>query len=90
MSAPDFEYTHASFIELDTTWHTDALCAQVDTDIFFPEKGGSTKEAKRICGDCLVQAECLSYALATGERFGIWGRMSERDRRRIKTQGRAA
>lgn len=73
----------AGFYQRDVTWHEDALCAEVDAEMFFPEKGGSTKEAKGICGDCLVRAECLEYALDVGERFGIWGMTSERERRRL-------
>ena len=46
--------------------------------------GGSTREAKKICVGCEVRAECLSYALANDERFGIWGGLSERERRRLK------
>ena len=68
----------------ETSWHERALCAQTDPEAFFPEKGGSTREAKRVCGSCDVRAECLEYALANDERFGIWGGLSERERRRIK------
>jgi WhiB family transcriptional regulator, redox-sensing transcriptional regulator len=50
----------------------------------FPEKGGSTREAKRVCLSCEVRSECLEYALAHDERFGIWGGLSERERRRLK------
>ncbi|MDR0432516.1 MAG: WhiB family transcriptional regulator [Bifidobacteriaceae bacterium] len=70
-------------------WQERALCAQTDPEAFFPEKGGSTREAKRICESCEVRAECLEYALANDERFGIWGGYSERERRRLK-QRRAA
>lgn len=65
-------------------WQEKALCAQTDPEAFFPEKGGSTREAKRICGGCDVRAECLEYALAQDERFGIWGGLSERERRRLR------
>ena len=65
-------------------WQERALCAQTDPEAFFPEKGGSTREAKRICLGCEVRDECLDYALAHDERFGIWGGLSERERRRIK------
>jgi len=65
-------------------WQTDALCAQTDPEAFFPEKGGSTREAKRICGRCEVKGECLEYALGHDERFGIWGGLSERERRKLK------
>jgi WhiB family redox-sensing transcriptional regulator len=65
-------------------WQERALCAQTDPEAFFPEKGGSTREAKRICAECEVRAECLEYALLHDERFGIWGGLSERERRRLK------
>jgi WhiB family redox-sensing transcriptional regulator len=68
----------------EASWQERALCAQTDPEAFFPEKGGSTREAKRICASCEVRAECLEYALAHDERFGIWGGMSERERRRLK------
>ncbi|MDR3107855.1 MAG: WhiB family transcriptional regulator [Bifidobacteriaceae bacterium] len=66
------------------SWHLRALCPQTDPEAFFPEKGGSTREAKRICAACEVRVECLEYALANDERFGIWGGYSERERRRLK------
>jgi WhiB family redox-sensing transcriptional regulator len=65
-------------------WQERALCAQTDPEAFFPEKGGSTREAKKVCVSCDVRAECLEYALAHDERFGIWGGLSERERRRLK------
>jgi WhiB family transcriptional regulator, redox-sensing transcriptional regulator len=65
-------------------WQERALCAQTDPEAFFPEKGGSTREAKRVCLTCDVRGECLEYALANDERFGIWGGMSERERRKLK------
>lgn len=65
-------------------WQADALCAQTDPEAFFPEKGGSTREAKRVCQSCSVRTECLEYALAQDERFGIWGGLSERERRKLK------
>lgn len=65
-------------------WQDRALCAQTDPEAFFPEKGGSTREAKKICQRCPVRNECLEYALANDERFGIWGGLSERERRRLK------
>lgn len=65
-------------------WQADALCAQTDPEAFFPEKGGSTRDAKKVCGSCNVKAQCLEYALANDERFGIWGGLSERERRRLR------
>jgi WhiB family redox-sensing transcriptional regulator len=66
------------------SWQNQALCAQTDPEAFFPEKGGSTRDAKRICVGCEVKQECLEYAVMQDERFGIWGGLSERERRRLK------
>jgi WhiB family transcriptional regulator, redox-sensing transcriptional regulator len=65
-------------------WQERALCAQTDPEAFFPEKGGSTREAKKVCLSCDVRGECLEYALQNDERFGIWGGLSERERRKLK------
>jgi WhiB family redox-sensing transcriptional regulator len=66
------------------SWQDRALCRQTDPEAFFPEKGGSTREAKAVCLRCPVRAECLESALEHDERFGIWGGTSERERRRLK------
>ena len=68
----------------DRTWQDQANCLGVDPDLFFPERGASTREAKEVCRGCVVRLECLEYALQNGEKFGIWGGMSERERRRIR------
>ncbi|MCP5026571.1 MAG: WhiB family transcriptional regulator [Actinomycetia bacterium] len=67
-------------------WQDFANCLGVDPDLFFPERGASTREAKEVCRGCVVREDCLEYALANGEKFGIWGGMSERERRRIRRQ----
>ncbi len=68
----------------ELAWQEQALCAQTDPEAFFPEKGGSTREAKKVCLSCDVRVDCLEYALGSDERFGIWGGLSERERRRLK------
>ena len=77
-------------IELTTepqaNWQDEANCLGVDPDLFFPERGASTREAKEVCRGCTVRLDCLEYALVNGEKFGIWGGMSERERRRIRRQ----
>ncbi len=59
-------------------------CGGVDAELFYPERGASTREAKDVCRTCIVREECLEYALNNGEKFGIWGGLSERERRRIR------
>jgi WhiB family redox-sensing transcriptional regulator len=70
----------------DLGWQHKALCAQVDPDLHFPDKGESAAPAKRVCRSCEVRAECLEYALSHEDmaRRGVWGGMSERERRRLK------
>jgi WhiB family redox-sensing transcriptional regulator len=65
-------------------WVGDAVCAQTDPEVFFPEKGASSREARRVCRGCGVRKECLEFALRTGQRFGVWGGVSERQRRSMK------
>jgi WhiB family redox-sensing transcriptional regulator len=68
----------------ELTWQRFANCLGVDPDLFFPERGASTREAKEVCRACVVRADCLEYAITNGEKFGIWGGLSERERRRIR------
>jgi WhiB family transcriptional regulator, redox-sensing transcriptional regulator len=68
----------------DRAWQRQANCMGVDPDLFFPERGASTREAKEVCRGCVVREDCLEYALANGEKFGIWGGLSERERRKIR------
>jgi WhiB family redox-sensing transcriptional regulator len=70
----------------DRRWQERANCLGVDPDLFFPERGASTREAKSVCRGCEVRLECLEYALGHGEKFGIWGGLSERERRRVRRE----
>ena len=70
------------------SWQMDSACRDVDGAVFFHpdnERGEAREsrmaEAKRICGGCEVRAQCLDYALESGERYGIWGGMTEDERR---------
>jgi WhiB family redox-sensing transcriptional regulator len=67
----------------DPDWRERALCAQTDPEAFFPEKGGSSREAKKVCRSCEVRPECLEDALRRGERFGVWGGLTEGERRKL-------
>jgi WhiB family transcriptional regulator, redox-sensing transcriptional regulator len=65
------------------SWQDAGLCGQTDPEAFFPEKGGSTREAKQVCRSCEVRAECLEYALEAGEPWGVWGGKSPEERREM-------
>lgn len=71
-----------------TAWMAGGLCRQVDSAIFFPEgRGGAvavqTEQAKRICNRCPVRESCLEWAVETGQAAGVWGGMSEDERRAL-------
>lgn len=65
-------------------WQSEALCAQVDPELFHPELGGTAAIAKRICLGCPVRRDCLEYALEHGENHGVWGATSPDQRRAIR------
>jgi len=77
---------HRQAAGAERRWQEEANCLGVDPDLFFPERGASTREAKAVCRSCEVRVDCLEYALAHGEKFGIWGGLSERERRRVRRQ----
>jgi WhiB family transcriptional regulator, redox-sensing transcriptional regulator len=72
------------------SWHTLAACRGIDPDLFFPDRGDPTQHAKAVCGGCAVRPECLEFSLVNSERFGIWGGLSERERRALRRQRRLA
>lgn len=74
----------------ELSWQDYANCRGADADLFFPERGASTRKAKSICGACEVRGECLDYAIEMGEKFGIWGGLSERERRRVRRERQIA
>jgi WhiB family redox-sensing transcriptional regulator len=69
---------------LSPDWMRDALCHEYDRELFFPSRGSSSAEAKRLCGRCLVQRECREYALADDTLVGVWGGTGSRERARLR------
>ncbi|MFE5514498.1 WhiB family transcriptional regulator [Streptomyces sp. NPDC056529] len=69
-----------------TDWQGRGLCREVDGDLFFPDAGGATKTPKQVCMACEVRVQCLEYALANNEQFGVWGGLSERERWRLRKE----
>lgn len=79
----------ATFIVTEERWMADALCKTTPDVNFYPGRGESTDAARAVCAVCPVRAECLEYALRIGERYGIWGGTSERERRVLRRERRA-
>lgn len=71
-------------------WREDALCAQTDPEAYYPEIGGSARAAKRTCLACPVTTECRDYAVTTGQRWGIWGGLTQKELRQLVNQRTAA
>jgi WhiB family redox-sensing transcriptional regulator len=70
-------------------WRHRAICRDEDPELFFPVGTGGPAleqiaEAKTVCRRCPVISECLTFALATGQNAGVWGGMSEDERRALK------
>ncbi|AEK09864.1 WhiB family transcription factor [Mycobacterium phage Keshu] len=79
------------YMQIPEHWEADALCQQVDPELFFPERGQGGNEAKRICARCPVIEECREKALSFGtELWGVWGGLTQRDRRLIIRSERKA
>ena len=75
----------------DYRWRDHALCRDTDPELFFPI--GTTglalvaiDRAKQVCAACEVRVECLDFALETNQDSGIWGGLSEEERRTIRRQ----
>ena len=66
------------------SWWHDALCAQTDPDLFFPENSASSAPAKKICAECTVREICLQYALDNDLRYGVYGGLSAVERRKLR------
>ncbi len=64
-------------------WRDEALCREVDAELFFPERGGSVREAKRVCASCPVRAECLDWAITHDQRYGVWGGLTPNERMQL-------
>lgn len=81
-------------VDLDALrWQLDARCAEpcYPQSMFYPERGDDVTAAKAVCAGCAVRVECLEYALAQPTPFpGVWGGLSERERRQVRSTGHAA
>jgi WhiB family redox-sensing transcriptional regulator len=66
-------------------WATFAACAEAEGMTFFPQTKAEARAALAICNVCPVREDCLEHALETNERFGVWGGMTEKERRLMLT-----
>ena len=67
-------------------WRDRAACRGADLEVFFPGRGESAEPARQICAGCPVRQPCLDYALSHGIVHGIWGGLTERDRRALRSR----
>jgi WhiB family transcriptional regulator, redox-sensing transcriptional regulator len=75
-----------------TDWRDEALCAEIDRDLFFPERGETARTARKVCARCEVRAECLEWALslrAEDDEYGVLGGTTATERRSLRRQRRA-
>jgi hypothetical protein len=63
-----------------------ALCSETDPETWFPEQGAASYTAVRLCFGCDLRVECLLFALANNERYGVWGGTSGKTRRWLARQ----
>ena len=77
-------------LALDQDWRAEGLCSQKDPDLWFSVGAIEHKHAKTICRQCPVQAECLRYAMEAPVEHGIWGGLTERERRRARRKRESA
>ena len=67
----------------DMSWRKNGNCQGLDPNLFFPDSGEKSNEAKAVCIDCPVKKTCLEYAVANGIEHGVWGGSSQREIKRI-------
>ncbi len=89
---PDEEELAAALLAIrkrqraDAPWQADALCIEYPDVDWFAERGEKAEAAKAVCGRCLVQLECRDYAVVNDIREGIWGGLSDRERRQLAAE----
>ena len=71
------------------SWMDQGACRGYPAEVFFPSQGEDCRHAKAICKGCPVRIACREYGIANGEAFGVWGGLSERERRRIRVARRS-
>ena len=68
-----------------TRWRELAACRGIDLGVFFPERGASAGPARQVCAGCPVRQPCLDYAITNRIAYGVWGGLTERERRALRS-----
>lgn len=83
-STPVFDYHNED-------WMLSGACVDMNPELWFtPPENPAVKQAVAICQTCPVRVRCLDYALATDSAWGVWGGLTEKQRRKIKENSDAA
>lgn len=77
-------------VRTDIGWRQDAACRDLETNIFFPNTDADAGPARQICDVCPVREQCLEFAMATRQEDGVWGGLTEAERRRLRRRRREA
>lgn len=86
--APAPERTAVASVSRDAHWRQFGRCGEIGGEAFFPEKGGSVRAVKRVCQGCPVTEQCLKFALDNQIHEGVFGGLSERERRPLLAERR--
>lgn len=70
-------------VRMSQDWRQHGKCRGVDPEVFYPVNEDDAAQAKAICDSCPVRQPCLEWALTDRERYGVWGGLTERERRRL-------
>ncbi len=74
----------------DESWRQAAACRDSEVDMFFPASEDDAEPAKAICAQCPVRYECLDWAIRTRQDYGVWGGLTESERRQLRRRQVAA
>ena len=71
---------------MSTEWMIEGLCNQADPEMWFATHPAEVKKAVDVCMDCPVRLLCANYAIANEEEYGVWGGLTEQDRRQLRSK----
>jgi WhiB family redox-sensing transcriptional regulator len=77
-------------VTAQVSWREEAACKGLDTNMFFPASDADAGPAKAVCATCPVRDLCLEWAIASHQEDGVWGGMTDTERRRLRRRRRDA